>query len=254
MSEGDQHGASDEGATVVGETPLGETPLLGETLLDDGFRRVAAGPAPLALARLRELLLELATDGADVTRAALEGFHSWRFVSTLCGTEWARGGRRSSLAARRVLRRRLRALGARAISFEAASTLPIGSPVHLEGTVRSLLPGRAKSHIWSHSAMEAHNVRLDVEEGHDFLLVEETGRTARVIAARGHLINAERLEVGERASVLGMTDLVLDASDGGGAARDRGVRVLALRAGDDAPLLIRRGGSSAVSGAPIGTL
>jgi hypothetical protein len=233
MADADRDGPSDEGETVEGET------VEGETVFEEGFRRVAAGPPPLALARLRELLLDVATDGADVTRAALEGFHSWRFVSTLCGTEWARGGRRSSLAARRVLRRRLRALGARPSSFEAASALPIGSPVHLEGTVRSLHPGRATSHIWSHSAMEAHNVRLDVEEGHDFLLVEETGRTARVIAARGHLINAERLEAGTRASVFGMTDLVLDA-DGARASVERGGRVLALRAGDDAPLLIRR--------------
>ncbi|MDB4980055.1 MAG: hypothetical protein JWM82_807 [Myxococcales bacterium] len=208
----------------------------GETIIEDGFRRVSPPPAPLALARLRELLLDVASDGADVTRAALEGFHSWRFVSTLCGTEWARGGRRSSLAARRVLRRRLRALGARPSSFEAASALPVGSPVHLEGTVRSLHPGRATSHIWSHSAMQAHNVRLEVEEGHDFLLVEETGRTTRVIAARGHLINGERLAAGDRASVFGVTDLVLD---GPGSARDQGARVLAVRAGDDAPLLIR---------------
>jgi hypothetical protein len=213
---------------------------LGETVFAEGFRRVAEAPAPLALARLRELLLEVASDGADVTRAGLESFTSWRFVSTLCGTEWVRGARRSSLAARRVLRRRLRALGARPSSFEAAAALPPGSPVHLEGTVRSVQPSRATSHIWSHSAREAHNVRLDIEEGHDFLLVDETGRAARVIAPRGHLINADHLDAGARASVFGMTDLVLDAGEGAGPSLERGARVLALRAGDDAPLLIRR--------------
>src|SRR5690242_11594137 len=111
----------------------GET-VLGETLFEGGFRRVAERPPPLALARLRELLLDVATDGADLTRAGLESFPSWRFVATLCGTEWVRGARRSSLAARRVLRRRLRSLGVRPISFEAAAALPVGSPVHLEGT------------------------------------------------------------------------------------------------------------------------
>ena len=158
--------------------PIGEVPLES----GNGFRRVEPGPPPLALARMRELLLDVASDGAALSRAGLEGFHSWRFVSTLCGTEWARGSRRASLAARRVLRRRLQALGASAIPFAEAAALPMGTLVHLTGVVRALHQRRDSSHIWSHSAMETHNVRFEVQEGHDFLLVEGSGRTACVIA------------------------------------------------------------------------
>ncbi len=212
----------------------GETLAPGETTLVDGFRRVSPAPQPLALARLRELLLEAASAGATLSRAGLEGFGSWRFVATLCGTEWARGSRRSSLAALRILRRRLQALGARPTSFEAAAALPAGSPVHLTGIIRPLRPGRAKSHIWLHREVNSHNVRLAVEEGHDFLLMGDEDRTARVIAARGHLINADRLEAGQRVSVFGAVDRVLAS-----ASVERGGRDLAVRAGDDAPLLVR---------------
>jgi hypothetical protein len=213
---------------------------LGETPLDDGFRRVGRGPAPLELARLRELLLEVASDGAALTRAGLEGFGTWRSVATLCGTEWARGSRRGSAAALRLLRRRLQWLGTRASSIAEASALPVGSPVHLVGTVRPLPQSRATSHIWSYRAMTSHNLRLDLEEGHDFFLVAEDGRTARVISRRGHLVNAERLDAGDRVSVFGATDLVAGSSETSSLAADRDARRFAVRAGDDAPLVVRR--------------
>jgi hypothetical protein len=247
-------------------SPEAEVDLaLGEIARAGGFRRVTRGAAPLALARLRDLLLDAAADGADLSRAGLEGFHSWQFLATLVGTEWAAGTRRSSLAARRVLRRRLRALGVRPISFEEAAALPIGSPVHLTGTARELAPPTLRSavdvggpvdpvdlagaahiahigHIWSHSEMTAHNVRLAVEDGSDFFLDEasrDSRRTACVISARGHLVNAQRLDRGDAVSVFGVTDLVLDASGRRGGV-ERQARVLALRSGDDAPLLVRR--------------
>ena len=54
-----------------------------------GFRRVSLPPEPHALARLRELLLDAASEGALPLREGLEGFQSWRCLETLCGSTWA---------------------------------------------------------------------------------------------------------------------------------------------------------------------
>jgi hypothetical protein len=226
------------------------TVALGETVCEGGFRRVSARPAPLALARLRELVLEIGASGSDALRAGLEGFRSWDSLAALCGTEWTAGVRRGSAAARRVLERRLRALGAAPISLARAAALPIGSAVHVRGTIRSLvvgLPddlsrseGGLKSHIWIHGAMTTDNVRFVAEEGHDFFLVDEEGsETACVIAARGHLVNADALCVGDRVSICGFTDRTTRGPSRA-APLDRAARALALRAGDDLPLLLRR--------------
>jgi hypothetical protein len=223
--------------------------VLGEVAARGGFRRVTRGPEPLALARLRALLLEVATGGSDRLREGLEGFQSWRSLATLCGTEWTAGTRRSSMAARRVLQRRLRALGVAPTSVESASRLPLGSPAHLRGTIRPVRPtgaeGDLKSHIWSHSAMNTDNVRFAVEEGHDFFLTDEEDRTACVIVSRGHLINDDELLSGDPVSVFGFTDRVAAPR---ADPLDRGALVLALRAGDDLPLLVRRARSPSQEG------
>jgi hypothetical protein len=220
-----------------------QTDAVGEHPLAGGFRRASAGPEPLALARLRALLLEVANGGSARLREALEGFRSWRSLATLCGSEWTAGLRRSSAAARRLLQNRLRALGTAPITIASAERLPVGSCVHVRGTIRPMLPtgskGSPKSHIWSHSAMSTHNVRATVEEGHDFFLTDEEGRTACVMVARGHLVNAEQLISGDRVSVFGFTDLVAAAAPHA-ASIDRAAFAPALRAGDDLPLLIRR--------------
>ncbi|HVU51135.1 MAG TPA: hypothetical protein VHL80_10640 [Polyangia bacterium] len=79
---------------------------------------------------------------------------------------------------------------------------------------------------------------MAVEEGHDFFLVdEEDGQTACVIVARGHLVNDDRLEPGDRVSVFGFTDA---AAVGHAEPLDRGGLSLAVRAGDDLPLLLRK--------------
>jgi hypothetical protein len=222
---------------------------LGEIAREAGFRRVSRGPEPLALARLRALLLEVAGGGPDRLREALEGFQSWRALATLCGTEWAAGARRSTAAARRLLQRRLRALSVAPVSAKVASALPIGAAVHVTGTIRPVhatgfatgSEGGLTSHIWSHSAMYTHNVRLAAEEGHDFFLTDEEGQTVRVIVARGHLINADELLPGDRVSVFGFTDRVASAGAGPDAASlERDPLLTAIRAGDDLPLLIRR--------------
>ena len=115
---------------------------LGEFETERGFRRVSRAPEPLALARLRELLLDVARDGSLLLRQGLEGFQSWRSVASLCGTEWTAGVRRSSVAARRVLQRRLRVLGTQPVSLTDAARLPVGSSVHVRGTIVGAAPGR----------------------------------------------------------------------------------------------------------------
>jgi hypothetical protein len=232
------------------DLPNGASNELGETALEGGFRRVTREPEPLALARLRELVLEVAAGGSDQLRAGLEGFQSWRSLATLCGSEWSAGARRSSAAARRILERRLRELGRAPCRLEHAAGLPIGASVHVRGIVRHLRPlrpvdpasseGGLKSHIWSRSAMNTDNVRVQVEEGHDFFLTDEqSGQTACVMVARGHLVNAEALAAGDRVSVFGCVDRSARAT-----ARidpfDRAPTGLAIRAGDDRPLLVRK--------------
>jgi hypothetical protein len=220
---------------------------LGETPLEGGFRRVSKAPEPLALTRLRELLLDVAAGSGDGLREALEGFRSWSSLASLCGTEWIAGARRSSMAARRVLQRRLRVLGARPVTVAQAAELPIGSAVHVRGLIRAAASpagseGGPKSHIWFHSTTYTDNVRVVVEQGHDFFLTCEVGgdrAATRVVVARGHLVNAEELEEGHRVSVFGFTDRMA----GRGAARrdpmDRGATGLCVRSGDDLPLIVR---------------
>jgi hypothetical protein len=224
------------------------TPLdlvLGEVATEHGFHRVSRAPEPLALARLRALLLDVATDGGALLREGLEGFQSWRFLASLCGTEWASGARRSSGAARRVLQRRLRVLGTRPITVATAARLPTGAPAHVRGTIpassdRSSRLSAHIAHIWSLSAMDTDNVRFTVEDGHDFFLTDEEGETLRVIAGRGVLVNADTLSAGDRISAFGFVDRVLDSVPRGADALTRGATSVALRSGDDLPLLLRR--------------
>jgi hypothetical protein len=216
---------------------------LGEVATAAGFRRVCRAPEPLALVRLREVLLELASDGSGLLREGLEGFQSWRFLAAFSGTDWATGTRRNSAAGRRVLQRRLRALGTRPIPLSRAAHLAVGSPAHVRGTILPMLLSRQTSYngyIWSHSAMSTDNVRLQVEEGHDFFLTDEQGETACVIAARGVLINADTLAPGDRISVFGYVDRILDPRGQVSDPLARGTLTLALRSGDDLPLLLRR--------------
>jgi hypothetical protein len=69
-----------------------------------------------------------------------------------------------------------------------------------------------------------------------FFSSQWVGETACVIAARGHLINADRLRDGDRVSVFGFVDHVADAR----SPHARGALALGLRSGDELPLLVRR--------------
>src|SRR5262249_40310104 len=111
---------------------------------------------------------------------------------------------------------------------------------HLRGSARRMVPSRVESHIWVVSAMSADNVRLIVEEGHDFFLTDTSGRSICVIAARGHLINAERLMDGDRVSVFGVLYRIADPRVEARSPHARGGLALAVRAADEVPLLVRR--------------
>jgi hypothetical protein len=218
-------------------------PAIGESALPEGgFRRVSPPPEPLALARMRSLLLEATLGGSDPLHAALEGFGSWRFLAPLSGSAWTAGARRDSVATRRVLRRRLLTLAAPPMSAAEAAGLPSGSPVHLLGTAKTMLPGRMSSHIWSRSTLDTDNVRFEVEEGHDFLLSPNTGELTCVMVARGHLTNAETLADGDVVSVFGTVDRVIRPATWPTPSGARRELVLAVRSGDDLPLMIRRVG------------
>jgi hypothetical protein len=90
------------------------------------------------------------------------------------------------------------------------------------------------------SAIYTGNVRRLLEEGHDFFVTDDAGQTACVIAARGHLINADRLADGDRVSVFGYVDRVADARGEARSPHARGELSLAVRSGDVLPLLVRR--------------
>src|SRR3954447_2895107 len=161
--------------TAAGNTAGSGAHELGEHPRDGGFRRVSRVPEPLALARMRALVLEVAAGGADMLEDGLAGFQQWRFFATLCGSAWAAGARRDSRAARRLLQRRLRVLGTRPIPLATAVTLPPGSPVHVAGIARAMPGSGVESHIWFVSATSTGSVRVLVEEGRDFLVYDRSG-------------------------------------------------------------------------------
>src|SRR5262249_17347670 len=146
------------------------------------------------------------------------------------------GARRSTAAARRVLRRHLRMLGSHPIGLTAAASLAAGSTVHLRGIARPMPPSRVDTHIWRKSTLETGNLRFLVEEGHDFLLFDRVGGSVCVIAAGGHLINADRLLEGEEVSVFGCIDRIADPRAEERSPNGRGGLALAVRSSADHPL------------------
>jgi hypothetical protein len=87
--------------------------------------------------------------------------------------------------------------------------------------------------------MTADNVRFLIEEGQHFFLTDTKGQTARVIATRGYLVNAAKLAPGDRVSVFGFTDRIADPSADSSDISGRERSLLAVRAGDDVPLIVR---------------
>jgi hypothetical protein len=219
-----------------------ETIELGDTPRPGGFRRASRVPAPRALAHMRALLLEAAAGDSALARQGLTAFQEWRFLASLLGSAWADGARRASSAGIRMLRRRLRALGTRPIDVAAAVASPPapGTWVHLRGTARRMGQGRATSDIWVIRTVNTDNVRLILEEGDDFFLQDQGASEAVcVISAGGYLINGDCLVGGERVSVFGCIDRIADPRAETRSPHGRGALSLAIRSGDELPLLIR---------------
>jgi hypothetical protein len=74
------------------------------------------------------------------------------------------------------------------------------------------------------------------------LLLDDAGRTVRVIAAGGLLMDADRLVHRDMVEVFGFVDRVIDpAAAPAGSRRARGEPIaLALRSGDALPLIVRK--------------
>jgi hypothetical protein len=91
--------------------------------------------------------------------------------------------------------------------------------------------------------MTRHNVRLLVEEGHDFFLTGAQEQVTLVRAAGGYLIGGPEgaIDPGDQVEVFGFVDHVIDSAAPLGASRPRGEPIaLVLRAGDELPLIVRR--------------
>ncbi|HET6147998.1 MAG TPA: hypothetical protein VFH68_10750 [Polyangia bacterium] len=154
-----------------------------------------------------------------------------------------------SAGARRILRATLRFLGTRPTPVEALATVARGTPARVVGTVQRAR-WKLTSHIWFKGESSDHNVRLLVEEGHDFFLLSASGQEVLVLASGGWLTGGSgtALDVGDRVEVLGFVDRVIDHGSRSSPRNPRGEPIaLALRAGDELPLVVRKTGADATT-------
>jgi hypothetical protein len=212
------------------------------TLLPDGFRRTAPPPDPVRWSALRQRLSYAASRQGRAVQDGLALFRSWAEAGALLPTVIPAAALRGGDASRRALQRFLRILGARRATVGELEAAPRGSPARVVGTVVG--PFRKRfSHIWAKSEMTRHNVRLLVEEGHDFFLTGAPEQLAMVRAAGGYLIGGPEgaIDSGDQVEVFGFVDHVIDAAAPLGPSRPRGDPIaLVLRAGDELPLIVRR--------------
>jgi hypothetical protein len=200
-------------------------------------------PGRDALERVRALLVEVAAIDSDGPLArGLGRFGSWRSLSAIVGTDWLPLPRRASATTARIIRQRLRALGAEP-STPAASAgattaeLSHDEPVQLRGTCARLLDGR-QGDLWRSSVVEDDGGLWAVEEGEDFVLRGAGGKATLVLAEGGRLVNADRLSEGDEVAVFGLPGEAPDRVGIGGAAYGRGGLVAAVRSGPRHPLLV----------------
>jgi hypothetical protein len=201
-----------------------------------------AFPSRAEIERARALLVEVASaqDPAGPLGRGLARFGSWRSLAAIVGTGWLPLPRRPSPATARIVRQRLRALGAepRSTAVERADD----EPIQLRGTcVR--LPGAGgggrRDSLWRSSVVQDETGLWAVEEGEDFVLRDEAGRSTLVVAEGGRLVNAERLAEGDAVALFGLADETPDRVGIVGAAYGRGGGLVAtLRSGPRHPLLV----------------
>jgi hypothetical protein len=208
----------------------------------EGFRR--SGPRP-DLSQSRALCARLALAARGQSQSVQDGlaiFGCWEEASAVAAAVFPWAALRGAQVSRRTLQRSLRILGTRPVSIDRLAYAPRGTPARVTGRI---LRARWKlfSHIWSKREMTEHNVRLLTEEGHDFFLSDPSGRVALVIAANGYLIGGagETMNVGDFVEVFGFVDRVIDPASPPGPGPTRGEPVaLALRAGDQLPIILRK--------------
>jgi hypothetical protein len=218
------------------------------SLLADGFRR--AGPAVGAgqIGMLRDLLVRAASGQGRAVQDGLAALGSWENASTIMGLLPA-GGLGRSAGARRVLQRVLRALGTQPTPAAALAAARRGTLARVGGRV---LRSRWKvvSHIWSKGETSGHNVRRLVEEGHDFFLGGSEGAQQEeilIVAAGGWFSGpvGTAIDAGDTVEVIGFVDRLVEHASRAGSSNPRGEPMaLALRAGDDVPLVVRKIGQA----------
>ena len=208
-------------------------------------------PGRDALERARALLIEVAAIDSDGPLArGLARFGSWRSLAAVVGTDWLPLPRRATASTARIIRQRLRALGAdpsvRASGDaakpggDATATVPLGGgdePVQLRGTCVPL-PDRPGGPLWRSSVVEDDGGLWAVEEGNDFVLRGADRKVTLVLAEGGRLVNADALTAGDEVAVFGLPDEAPDRVGIGGAGYGRGGLVTAVRSDPRHPLLV----------------
>ena len=193
---------------------------------------------------LRELLSRAASGQGRAIQDGLAALGSWDNAMTLIQLLPA-GGLGRAAAARRVVQRLLRALGTQLTPATALAAAPRGTLVRVRGRV---LRSRWKllSHIWSRGETGGHNVRCLVEEGHDFFLAGSDAAQPDeilVMAAGGCFAGAvgTAVDPGDTVEVMGFVDRLVEHASRAGSSKPRGEPMaLALRAGDEVPLVLRK--------------
>jgi hypothetical protein len=217
-------------------------PVLQIEVLPDGFRRTGPVAEPVRWTAIRARLSNAVAGQSRALREGLSVFRSWQDAGASVATLLPPGALRDTAASRRALQRSLRTLATEPTSIAELAARALGAPVRVRGRILRAR-WRLPSHIWSKGEISRHNVRLLIEEGHDFFLADATGQVALVLASGGYLVGdpAPHVDVGDQVEVFGFLDQVIDR-DLGSRARDLRAEpvALALRSGAEQPLILRK--------------
>jgi hypothetical protein len=195
------------------------------------------------LERARALLIEVAAIDSDgLLGRGLARFGSWRSLAAVVGTDWLPLPRRATASTARIVRQRLRALGADPPAMPAGSPTTAAladsdGPVQLRGTCAPL-PDSEAGVLWRAAVVEDEAGLWAVDEGNDFVLRDAGGKATLVLAEGGRLVNADVLSPGDEVAVFGLPGEAPDRVGVAGAAYGRGGLCPALRSGPRHPLLV----------------
>ena len=156
-------------------------------------------PASSSARALRALLLEAVRGSDEAVLAGLGALSSFVALSALWQAGWLGGGKRPGRATSAEIRRRLREIGAARRTAAEAALLPAGAVALLEGNVVALSP-------------------LDLDDG--------SGELARVGPGPVHWIDRQAARQGDRVTLLGFVECVLDPTQPPSGPRHAGRRLL----------------------------